>query len=520
MAVCHLIERDLRRRAAAFLVMKNLLLALALLLGVMFALGCGSGPGIRGIPPVTGNFSNASLNGSYVYQITGVDISSGLLFQEGGVFTFDGNGHITGGIDDTNGGNGVVTNSSSGTYSISSDGTGSITVNLGSGLSFGLTVTLANSSKIYLELNQFSQGSSTGLLNGAGIAEKQNSTAITQVPSGTFVFRQHNAQSLQGAEANVGLFTISAGAVSGSVDVNRNGVLDAGTGAPLTFTSGSSFGTPASDGSGFLTLIDSSGVTSSYIYYIVDANNIRLLANDTGVIGLGRAEAQTGGPFTNSSISGPFAFGSRGDDSFSTFGVNTVGSFAINGAGTIGGGTFDSVRDGQSFFGIGISGGSYNFTSASGRMQVTLNPLGGVPIQQIFWMVSPSRAFFITNDATKVEDGTASQQSGPFSNSTFNGQFAFLMDGFDSAAKDRVGTIQFNGAGTLNVNEFSDAGGSSVAFTEPGTYSVTSSSSGRTTAVINNISNNFVFYPISSTDAYMLQNDTNVEIIGVMSLQH
>jgi hypothetical protein len=499
----------------------------AFLLFLLFSLGCGAGPGIHGIPSgggTTGGYSNASLNGSYVYQITGLDTNAAALFQEAGIFTFDGNGHITGGIDDANEGGGVTTSSSSGTYSINSDGTGSFTLNLVNGPSLLLSVTLASSSKVYLELNQFSGAGGAGSLNGAGIAEKQDSTAIAQLPSGTFAFRQHNIKSLQGAESSVGLFTVSAGAVSGNVDVNRNGVFDANTSAPLTFTSGSSFGAPGSNGrfagTGLLTLADSSGATFNYIYYIVDANNLRFLSNDSGVIGLGRAEMQTGGPFTNSSLSGQFAFGSRGDDAFSTFGVNSVGSFALSGAGTIGSGTLDTAKDGQSFLGISITGGSYNFTSPSGRAQVTLNPQGGTPIQQIFWLVSPSRAFFITNDATKEEDGTASRQSGSFSNSTFNGQFAFVMDGFDSAAKDRVGTIQFNGGGTLSLNEVSDAGGSSAGATGAGTYSVTSPTSGRTTAVINGISNNFVFYPTSSTDAYMLQNDPNVEIIGAMSLQH
>jgi hypothetical protein len=506
--------------------MKKLIFA-SFLLPLLFALGCGTGPGIHGIGGgggTAGSYSNASLNGAYVYQLTGLDTNAAALFQEAGIFTFDGNGHITSGIDDANEGGGVATSASSGTYSVNSDGTGSFTLNLANGPSLSLSVTLASSSKVYLELNQFSGTGGAGTLNGAGIAEKQDPAAIAQIPSGTFAFRQHNIQSLQGAEANVGLMTVSAGAVSGNVDVNRNGVFDANTSAPLAFTVGSLFSAPGSNGrfagTGLLTLADSSGVTSNYIYYIVDANNLRFLANDSGVIGLGRAEMQTGGPFTNASLSGQFAFGSRGDDAFSTFGVNSVGSFSISGAGTIGTGTVDTAKDGQNFLGISITGGSYNFTSPNGRAQVTLNPQGGTPIQQIFWMVSPSRAFFITNDATKEEDGTATRQSGSFSNSTFNGQFAFLMDGFDTTAKDRVGTIQFNAGGTLNLNEVSDAGGASAGATESGTYSVTSPTSGRTTAVINGISSNFVFYPTSGTDAYMLQNDPNVEIIGVMSLQH
>ena len=107
--------------------------------------------------------------------------------------------------------------------------------------------------------------------------------------------------------ASVGAFTVAGGVVStGNEDVNRAGTLTS-----LTFTG--SFNAPDTTlGRGTGTFTDNSPATSSFVYYIVDANNIRFMAGTVGVIGLGRAELQSGTP----ALSGSYAFGSKGDTGF------------------------------------------------------------------------------------------------------------------------------------------------------------------------------------------------------------
>jgi hypothetical protein len=51
-----------------------------------------------------------------------------------------------------------------------------------------------------------------------------------------------------------------------------------------------------------------------------------------------------------------------------------------------------------------------------------------------------------------------------------------------------------------------------------GSYSV--SSNGRATGSLNTLSNNLVFYLVSGSDAYVVQNDTGVQIDGTVSKQH
>jgi hypothetical protein len=99
------------------------------------------------------------------------------------------------------------------------------------------------------------------------------------------------------------------------------------------------------------------------------------------------------------------------------------------------------------------------------------------------------------------------------------GQFAFLMDGFNSSFFiDRVATLNWDGNGNLSLNELVNASGViNVPGILSGTYSV--GGNGRTTGTINTISNNMVFYLVSGNDAYILQNDGSTEIDGITTKQ-
>ena len=133
-------------------------------------------------------FSNASLNGQYVYQIEGFDFSNPnnvVPYREAGVFTANGNKLITSATDDFSEGTGIFTTVSTGSYGINSDGTGSITFNNALLGPITLEVTMVSASKVYLV-------EADSAVNAGGIAEMQNSTAITAVPNGTFVFREHD----------------------------------------------------------------------------------------------------------------------------------------------------------------------------------------------------------------------------------------------------------------------------------------------------------------------------------------
>ena len=492
-----------------------LLLELASLL---FCVACGTGANAGFGNSTIGNFSDSDLSGQYAYQINGYDVSGGAFFREAGSFTADGKGDITAGEDDIAESTSITSNATTGSYSVSADGTGLITLNLPtSGDQISFAITSITPAKTYLAVNAVASGFP---VNGSGVAVLQSSSAISIVPSGTFVFTQHNISATQGSSSNVGRFAVSGGAVSGNEDVNRAGALNS-----LTITGGL-FNTPDSNGRGTGNFVDSLGVTSGFIYYVVDSTHMFFLANPAGSsgtsatgIGLGQAVGQSG-TFTTSTFSGGYAFSSRADDSFSVDGTSTVGSFTAGGDGTISAGLLDSDQDGNPVSSVAFTG-AYTIAS-NGRAVVTINPTGGTSYQQTFWMASPSLAFFLTNDSTIEEDGVATaQQLSSFSASTLSGQYGLVMGGFNgNGAFDRVGTLHWDGTSKLSLNEFANSAGSgNTSGILSGTYSVTNSSNGRVTGSINNVSNNFVFYMISASDGYVLQNDSGTEVTGATNLQ-
>jgi len=487
------------------------------ILSLLVAIGCGSGNGIV-VPNPTGNFSNASLNGQYVYEVHG-SLVSGQPYREFGVFTADGAGHITSGTDDfatTNSG-GVLTNSTTGSYTVANDGTGFISLGptvLSTSANVSqvtFAITLASSSKIALmEADSFA--------DGAGTSELQDPTALATTPSGTFVFRLHQTISAQGggsSASQVGAITISGGAITGNMDQNLGG-----TTSQLTLTSGTMNAPVSGLGSG--TFTDSSSVTTDFFYYVVNSGEFVMLVSTPSAVGSGSAEAQTG--TVGNGLSGSYAFGSRGDDNFSTGffdGIATVGRFTAS-SGAISG-LEDSMQDGTYSASVPLS--SCYTAASTGRVVVT-NCSGA--ISQIFWMVNPSRAFFLNNDSTVIEDGTADlQTASSFAASSLKGQFALVMDGIGGIGLTpeilaRVGTLQFDGSSKLVLIELANASGFGSGAQSPGalsgTYSV--SSNGRVTGTLGGSTLNFVLYGVSGSNAYALQTDVGTNTSGTVELQH
>lgn len=486
-------------------------------LGLMIlALGCGSG---SSFVPVKGPFSKSSLSGSYTYILQGID-TSGLPYTEGGVLTADGNGNITSGTDDFNQNGATASNAITGTYNVIPDGSGTISFTLTNvappNNTFQFAINLVNTSQFYLT-------ESDSFANGAGIGDKQNSAAMTATPAGTFAFRVHAYGTPNGPVGTVGQLVSTAGTATGSVEILRNGTMSPGT------LSGS-FQPPDSTGRGALTYIDSAtNVTANYKYYIIDGSTIRLLGFDGNVLALGRAEHQSGGPFSAASLAGNYAFGTVGNLSTNDGGLTrTVGAFTASG-GSISAGVYDSVVNGNVVTNNPLqspSAGSYTVTT-NGETQLTLNPSGGVAIQEVLWLVSPSRAFVLVNDPTKVEDGTMDlQTSNSFSNSSLSGQYGLVMEGITTSNYlTRVGTFIPDGKGTVTINElvnaFTTTGGSS--FNNPsltGTY--TMGSNGRVAATIVPSSSpniDLVLYLVSANQAYILQGDSGFEVSGKVALQ-
>jgi fibronectin-binding autotransporter adhesin len=362
-------------------------------------------------------------------------------------------------------------------------------------------------------------------LDGAGTAELQQSTAA---PSGTFVFRLHQeaaAQSPTIEASEVGAFTISSGAGNGAMDQNLNGTF---TSPNLTVT----FNAPVSSGRGTGNVVDTSAnFTLALVYYVVNNGELALLVTNAGAVGSGSAEVQTGS--VSGGLSGTYVFGSRGDDTFLD-GVAAVGQFTAN-SGSLSG-TEDVMVDGNFSANVTFPSTCYTAGSAGGISgRVVLTNGSGAPCSgstlQVFWMVSPSRAFFLDNSGATIEDGTADLQTGSsFSAADLKGQFVIVMDGLDRTPEQaglpdqilaRLGTLQFDGAGNLTLNELVNASDSSGGGQSPGvlTGTYTVASNGRVVASLNGNTLNLVMYALSGSQAYVLQGDAGIITSGSVELQ-
>jgi hypothetical protein len=431
----------------------------------------------------------------------------------------DGKGNISSGFDDFFG------SSITGTYSISNNGTGSMTVRLastGQSLSWGVTLSGTSPASMYVI-------EADPALNSSGVAYQQTTSAFSAAPNGTFVFRTHELTAgtgLTGSAATVGVMTVGAGAITGlSADVLLGGL------APSQRTLGTAVSNPAftvpdTTGKGTVTFADSQGASYTYLYYVIDGQRFLLYDANTS-LGLGRMETQSApaGGFTDASLSGGYVVGSRGDTTGS--GVNSVGQFSADGAGNVTGGSYDTVRDGSASLNAAITSSgtaSVYSVAANGRTTVTLNA-GGTVVQQIIYLASGSRGFFlISNDTARVEDGTLEKQAfasgaNSFSDSDFNGQSAFVTGGSIAGTPlDRTGTITSDGNGNVGWAELVNSGGSiNTPGCLPGTYTV--ATNGRVAASVTTLSGNLVFYMVSPKEAYLLQGDSSTQISGGSAVQ-
>lgn len=475
---------------------------------LLFSVACGgNGSGNVITPPPQGNFSNASLNGHYAYTLNGQYFGSSVtngVYREAGTFVADGNGNITSGQDDFGQGSGLSGGSLTGNYSVSNDGTGILTLNFSAGGTINLFLTMVNDSKVYLIEGD-------GFASGAGTAEKQDTSALTAIPDGTFTFRSHTSSTVSGSVSTVGTLTSTGGAVTGSQDTLRGGILS-------SLTSTGDFGVPDNNGRGTLTLSDSAGVTTTYVYYVVNSSTLNLLESD-GPLGTGRAEHQAG-PFSTASFTGGYAFGAAGDTSANFGGLSAAGVLTSDGNGNITAGSFDAAQDGAISSNVAVTG-SYTLDS-TGRAVLSVTPASGPSIEQIAWMVSPSRAFFLVNSPSVVEDGTLDkQQTSAFGNSTFNSQYSFFMDGFDlnaNALVDRVGAMTADGSGNVTMNyTVNNTGILNQPGVLSGTYTV--GANGRTSVAVSALSNNIVIYLVSNNAGYLLMEDSGLQVSGAVALQ-
>ncbi len=449
--------------------MKRLLLALTAA-AALWSAACGGGGSSVTPPPPTGNFSAADLNGQYAFVTSGEVFTPGSIsaipLSRVGSFTADGQGHITGGVEDVNLA-GTPTNAipiTGGSYTISADGRGTLNLSFGlNTLQFGITLTSTSTGDGLMIDETFTRNQAS---TGSGNFFKQNTALFTiSTISGPYVFDFSglDAAQIQGPISIVGQFAASNGPITTGVeDVNDNGLFTTAAAVSGNFAAdGNNQATLTGNGRG-IALING----SQYAFYIVDSSRVRFLSISGGMLS-GDAVAQTGVP---TSLTGGFVFVVAGASG--SGGVTRIGRFSVSGSSVTS--VLMDTNDAGNFHQTNtnnVTNASITLDSANpGRGMVTFTDSQlSVPLTFVFYLSSPNSGVIqdvsqsATKGATDVADGSIAAQSGsPFTSSNVTGTYAFNWSGLSIqnngsfAAQDEEDLVGQASVSSLNLSGAAD----------------------------------------------------------------
>ena len=392
--------------------------------------------------------------------MSGSNGPSGQFFARVGSFIADGNGNITGGVEDVS-----IFQTSAGTlaftasqYSVQADGRGVINLTNSTGtLTFSITM-LSPSNGLIVETD--------GIATGSGTFALQNTNLFSTAGlSGAYVFDFSGLDSSRVPDSIVGQF-VSTG--SGSLS---SGLLDENDGASLSgpqgFAGGANYSMDAVNGATFgkgnMTFV-ANGVTFNYIFYIVDSGHVHFLENSlAGALTVGDAVAQSSVPTTNSTFTGNFVYMASG--SGSTGPIASIGRFTADGNGGLNSvigdtnyaGTIAKIPSGT------LSASTYTVDTANagtGRGMLTFTDSHLGTFQYIFYLSSSSSGVLQNVSKNSVADGSlVFQTAGPFTNTSLAGNYGLNFSGISSnssttvtAEEDFVGQIVLSSASSNNVS--------------------------------------------------------------------
>jgi hypothetical protein len=495
-----------------------LLLFVLSFLAVFLMAGCGGG--VQTANPNPSGFTNASLNGTYAFAISGTN--AGGFFTVAGSFQANGSGTITSGVEDINSPGTIGAAQSvpiTGTYAVRSDGRTTATITATSpAVAFGIDFVLLNSQKglvIRFDNNATASGS---LDQQAAAAFNLGSLA------GTYAFSVSGVDSTvaQNPEGSAGLLTVDASGniISGTLDNNDAGAVSANLAIAPSLGGVSS---PAGGtGRGTVTFVSpASAATVHFAYYVVGANHLKLIQIDSAPILAGDAFRQS-----STSVSGSLAFTMAGATA-SGHGVFVSGGILnTDGAGNILSTSVTDLDDGGAITpaaGASVTG-TYSVSGGRGTMQ-----LNGPETLHLAFYPSTGGLLLLEIDTTIVASGTALAQSGaPFSNSSINNSFGLNFTGVVNVGTVNASEIdsiaQFTATGTGSLSGAMDINSFGALFNSlalNGNYAV--SSNGRGTATLKTSSGNFniIFYMAGNSQVGFVELDESLGQIsaGVFAAQ-
>lgn len=349
-------------------------------------------------------FSDASLQNSYAFFLNGTRRSTGGVFLRAGSFIADGQGHITGGIEDLNE-QGDITQDLlfDGIYSVGPDGRGwvqfcELVNSLCTTPPSTFRIVMASAQRVQItEFDQF--------ITATGEMELQDPSAFTSAGlSGNYTFDFFGLLSSLTAKSVVGELSANGNGsiLSGEIDINNDGTL---TNLPILKTSTHSI---SANGRGTARLVTSTQ-TLTFSFYIVSSGSTKFIGPDpTSILG-GEAYAQqlsTLGKWGLNALKGDFIFQTAGSSAAGE--ITDAGRFTADGNGNIepGSGILDEHHSGYVTLAAPF-GGTYTLDATERGTLTFLSE-----ITYTFYMVSSSKAVIQETGSSIVADGLLLAQTG------------------------------------------------------------------------------------------------------------
>ena len=447
--------------------------------------------------------SAASLTGSYVYLVTGLDANGS--YAAAGSFTADGVGALTNIEQDycdlLNCYNDVNAAGTGSTFTIGADGRGQLVVNtldinLGPAGSGVLTFTVALTSSSHgviaeADTNATSNGT-LDLQSGSPFALTSISGGYSFVAPGVDVFGDVDiVGAVLSADGN-GNFN------GGTYDENFAGDII----GPFTFNqSDSTYLAPDANGRGTMTI---NGIP--FAYYIVGPEVVRVVENEIpggDFLTAGSLYGQGANAFSNATLTGTFVFSESGSSVLGPFGV--AGQFTGDGAGDVTAGAVDT-NEGGSYSAAGslATGASYEIPNTSGGRGVITIPAAattsGDLATLVIYAVDPALnildpnntsggggALVLDDDANIYSSGALIPQA---SGASTQGNYAFdywvypAPYGFSNISGQFLSDGNGNVAGTADVSAPFALAGIDPGVPTAGTYVADASNAGRFTSTV------------------------------------
>jgi hypothetical protein len=266
-------------------------------------------------------------------------------------------------------------------------------------------------------------------------------------------------------------------------------------------------------------ILSSSYATQNFVFYVVNATDLKLVETDSQPIVSGEVLGQAAGPFSLASLNGGHAFVMGGADNNGNP-ISLGGVFTADGAGKVSSGVVDTNDGGVTSLGGSVSG-TYA-VNATGRGVLSLT----TPVLQLaFYRAANGTVELVDVDGSLGVLGTAlAQTGGPFRLASISGRYALNFSGTNLSSfgeEDITGQLIADGtgglSGTLDINNlgsiFQGLGISSSTYTMD--------SDGRGFATINASAGSFSMqtYQANPNTVLFQDVDNNRVVTGVMQKQ-